>query len=80
MAQALPIYDLDEEIVSALRCGNRLILQAPTGSGKSTLLHLISGLDFPDAGEVLIDGENVGRMKDAGLSAFRNKKIGFIYS
>ena len=36
MAQALPIYDLDEEIVSALRCGNRLILQAPTGSGKST--------------------------------------------
>jgi len=36
MAQALPIYDLDEEIVSALRRGNRLILQAPTGSGKST--------------------------------------------
>jgi len=36
MAQAMPIYDLDEEIVSALRCGNRLILQAPTGSGKST--------------------------------------------
>jgi ATP-dependent helicase HrpB len=36
MDQALPIYDLDEEIVSALRRGNRLILQAPTGSGKST--------------------------------------------
>jgi ATP-dependent helicase HrpB len=36
MSQALPIYDLDEEIVSALTRGNRLILQAPTGSGKST--------------------------------------------
>ena len=36
MSQALPIYDLDEEIVAALTRGNRLILQAPTGSGKST--------------------------------------------
>jgi ATP-dependent helicase HrpB len=36
MSQALPIYDLDEEIVAALRRGNRLILKAPTGSGKST--------------------------------------------
>jgi ATP-dependent helicase HrpB len=36
MSEALPIYDLDEEIVAALTRGNRLILQAPTGSGKST--------------------------------------------
>lgn len=36
MSEALPIYDLDEEIIAALRRGNRLILQAPTGSGKST--------------------------------------------
>ena len=36
MSQALPIYDLDEEIIETLKLGNRLILQAPTGSGKST--------------------------------------------
>ena len=36
MSNTLPIYDLDEEIVSALTAGNRLVLQAPTGSGKST--------------------------------------------
>ena len=36
MSDILPIYDLDEEIVSALTAGNRLVLQAPTGSGKST--------------------------------------------
>ena len=36
MSEALPIYDLDEEIIAALTRGNRLILQAPTGSGKST--------------------------------------------
>jgi len=36
METALPIYDLDEEIVETLQLGNRLVLQAPTGSGKST--------------------------------------------
>ncbi|HEY5743655.1 MAG TPA: DEAD/DEAH box helicase, partial [Terrimicrobiaceae bacterium] len=36
MSDFLPIYDLDEEIISALQAGGRLILQAPTGSGKST--------------------------------------------
>ena len=36
MSDALPIYDLDEEIIAAFNGGNRLILQAPTGSGKST--------------------------------------------
>jgi ATP-dependent helicase HrpB len=36
MNETLPIYDLDEEIIRALREGGRLILQAPTGSGKST--------------------------------------------
>ena len=34
--EALPIYELDEEIVSTLSAGNRLVLEAPTGSGKST--------------------------------------------
>ena len=34
--ESLPIYELDEEIVAALRKGNRLVLEAPTGSGKST--------------------------------------------
>ncbi|MEI8294693.1 MAG: ATP-dependent helicase HrpB [bacterium] len=46
MSEALPIYDLDEEIISALSRGNRLILQAPTGSGKSTQVP-----------QMLLDGE-----------------------
>jgi ATP-dependent RNA helicase HrpB len=36
MSESLPIYDLDEDIIGAVRGGRRLILQAPTGSGKST--------------------------------------------
>jgi len=49
MSEALPIYDLDEEIVAALTRGNRLILQAPTGSGKSTQVP-----------QILLDGGMLG--------------------
>ena len=49
MNDPLPIYDLDEEIVRALREGGRLILQAPTGSGKSTQVP-----------QILLDGEALG--------------------
>ncbi|MEI6034667.1 MAG: ATP-dependent helicase HrpB [Verrucomicrobiae bacterium] len=45
----LPIYDLDEEIISALASGNRLVLQAPTGSGKSTQVP-----------QILLDGGALG--------------------
>ena len=49
MNDSLPIYDLDEEIIRALREGGRLILQAPTGSGKSTQVP-----------QILLDGGALG--------------------
>ena len=51
----------------------------PSGSGKSTLLHLISGLDYPTEGVVEYDGQNIHQGKDAVLSAFRRRRIGFIF-
>ena len=55
MSTTLPIYDLDEEIVSALRNGNRLVLQAPTGSGKSTQVpQMLLEHDFLREGQVVI--------------------------
>lgn len=54
-------------------------IMGPSGSGKSTLLHLLSGLDMPTSGAVTFDGRNIYRMKDKELSAFRRRKIGFIF-
>lgn len=50
-----------------------------SGAGKTTLLQIMGSLLKPSSGEVLIDGENICRMNDKALSAFRNEKIGFVF-
>lgn len=50
-----------------------------SGCGKSTLIKIIGMLESVDAGEILIDGENVSLLTDKEQSKIRNKKIGFIF-
>ncbi len=50
-----------------------------SGSGKSTLLRVLAGLDVPDTGEVMINGEKIAEMGDTKLAKFRRNHIGFIY-
>ncbi len=59
--------------------GEFVSITGHSGSGKSTLLSLIGGIARPDAGRVVIDGENIWGMKDAELSRLRNERFGFIY-
>lgn len=59
--------------------GDFISIMGPSGSGKSTLLHLLSGLDRPTSGSLFYDGENICSLTDQKLSAFRRKKIGFIF-
>ena len=51
----------------------------PSGSGKSTLLNMIGALDQPTTGTVTIDGRAIDKMKEAELSVFRRRNIGFIF-
>ncbi|MFC2084335.1 ABC transporter ATP-binding protein [Bacteroidota bacterium] len=55
------------------------VIVGASGAGKSTLLHILGGLDRPDSGEVLIDGTNIFKLNDDGISDFRNTNIGFIF-
>lgn len=50
-----------------------------SGSGKSTLLHLLGGLDKPDCGNILIDGNDITKLTDKQMVEFRREKIGFIF-
>lgn len=80
------IYGAGESKVTALKAasmtifeGDFISIMGPSGSGKSTLLHIISGLDNPTSGTVLYDNIDIHNGSDKMLSAFRRKKIGFIF-
>ena len=59
--------------------GEVVSIVGPSGAGKTTLLQIIGTLDRPDSGTVCIDGVAVDRMKERELSAFRNRRIGFVF-
>ena len=54
-------------------------LTGPSGSGKSTLLALIAGLSRPSAGQVLIDGRDIGRADEAERSRMRGERMGIVF-
>ncbi len=59
--------------------GDFISIMGPSGSGKSTLLHLLSGLDRPTSGSVAYDGQEIYTLPDKELSAFRRRRIGFVF-
>lgn len=59
--------------------GEVVSIVGPSGAGKTTLLQIIGTLDKADTGKVIINGTDVGRMKEKELSAFRNREIGFVF-
>ncbi|MCR9125564.1 MAG: ABC transporter ATP-binding protein [Rhodobacteraceae bacterium] len=63
----------------AMEAGETVALTGESGSGKSTLLHLIGGLDVPDAGRILLDGQDIGAMDDAGRAALRRGTVGVVF-
>ena len=79
-------YGKNENLVKAIdnvnisiEKGEFVAIVGKSGSGKSTLLHMLGGLDNPTSGDVIIDGQNIGKMKENDLAIFRRKKIGFIF-
>ena len=59
--------------------GEVVSIVGPSGAGKTTLLQIIGTLDKADSGTVMIDGTDVSTLKEKELSAFRNKRIGFVF-
>ena len=59
--------------------GASVAILGKSGSGKSTLMHAISGLDRPQHGQVIIDGQDILQLKPKRVDEFRAKKIGFIF-
>jgi putative ABC transport system ATP-binding protein len=54
-------------------------IMGPSGSGKTTLLNVVSTIDSPTSGEVLINGKNPHRLKPEELAVFRRRELGFVF-
>ena len=65
------------DVSFTLAPGEFALLGGPSGSGKTTLLNLLAGLDRPDSGEVVVDGEVVAAMADS--ARYRRDVIGFVF-
>lgn len=63
----------------SLAAGESVALTGESGSGKSTLLHLAAGLDRPDSGRVLVDGEDLGKLSETKLTNFRRGRLGIVF-
>jgi putative ABC transport system ATP-binding protein len=59
--------------------GEWVAIMGPSGCGKSTLLHLLGGLDIPDAGSVVIDGEDLASLSETERSLLRRTRIGYVF-
>jgi len=85
-SQVTKTFTLGDRVVHALR-GVDLDIQEPgffsimgrSGSGKSTLLHMLSAMDRPDSGEILVSGHSVHKMSERESTRFRRQEIGVIF-
>ena len=63
----------------AIENGEFISIVGSSGSGKTTLLNIIGGLDYPDSGEVIFEGNDITKMCSEELTIFRRRNIGFIF-
>ncbi len=73
------IFTALDNVTFTIPDGASVAILGKSGSGKSTLMHAMSGLDRPETGEVLIDGQDILRFKKKQVDNFRATKMSFIF-
>ncbi len=83
LSKSVRIGDSKTEIIKgidiAIDAGEFAVIMGKSGSGKSTLLGLLAGLDYPDSGEVWLDGQNLTKLSEDELAQKRQQDMGFVF-
>jgi putative ABC transport system ATP-binding protein len=79
-------YESGERKTAAVRgvdldvaAGEWVAIMGPSGCGKSSLLHLLGGLDVPDAGSVVVEGDDLAGLSETERSLLRRTRIGYVF-
>ena len=80
------VYTVDNQAICVLddvsltiRSGEFVVIMGSSGSGKTTLLSLLSGLDNPSSGRVLVEEQDITKWSEDQLAPLRNETIGFVF-
>src|SRR4030066_1407585 len=68
-----------DNIDLSIKKGEWLSIMGPSGSGKTTLLNIVSCLDRPSSGLIIVDGADIGRLDRVELTRFRRETVGLIF-
>ena len=71
--QALRSVDLE------IAVGEMVAVIGPSGSGKTTIMNMITGIDRPTRGEVIVDGSRIHEMSEEKLAAWRGRNVGIVF-
>ena len=77
----LPSGDIDavKNVSLKIKKGEFIIISGPSGAGKTTLLNMVSGIDLPSFGEVMISGNSIKSFSKNQLNELRRKTIGMVF-
>ncbi len=68
-----------KKVNATFNTGEFILILGQSGSGKSTLLNLISGIDAPDSGDIIVNGLTINRLNERQRTLFRREHLGFIF-
>jgi len=71
--------DVLRDVNIGIEAGTRVAIAGPSGSGKTSLLLLLSGLERPSSGQVIVDGVDLGTLDADGLADMRRSKVGIVF-
>lgn len=83
VVKSFPVGDSEVTVLKGLsldvKNGEFISIVGPSGNGKSTLLNMITGIDRPTAGEVIVTGKEIHKMSENQLAAWRGQHVGIIF-
>ena len=68
-----------DDVSLNLRDNEFVAILGPSGSGKTTLLNILAALDKPTSGSVILDGQDLSKIKESQAAAFRRDNLGFVF-